>query len=90
MTGTLIFEGPIEEFLARKDEFAGQHISVFDAMDTNDIDVATPNQTIRSKEHLEELLLSAQNSPLEPIAEDEWEYIRQEVQRRIAEQRTAK
>ena len=90
MFDTPIFEGTIDELIERKAEFAGQHLALFTAPDTEEIDVPTPRTTIRSKEHLEEMLLAAQNSPLEPMTDNDWVYVREELARRIAAREAGK
>ena len=84
-----IFEGSAEEFIARQEEFAGRSISVFATPNEDEaIDIPTPRTTIRSREHLEELLLEAQNSPLETMPDDYAEFVMEEVRKLRAEGKT--
>ena len=92
MFDTLVFEGPIEELIERKEEFAGMRVGVFAAPETEEEYIANlpPPNAIRDKAHEEELMMSALQSPLETIDENYWENIQQEVQARLAARKTAK
>ena len=93
-----IFEGTIEELVERREEFAGQHLSLFatpeaEAEEEVDLDALPPppdSITIRDRAHLFQLFDEALASPLEPLADNEFEMMKQEVARRLAERKTAK
>ena len=83
MAALYVFEGSIEELIARREEFAGMHLKV-EATPEEAIPHAILPNTIRSKEHLLELLAEAENSPFEPLEANYKEMIMQEVRNRLA------
>ena len=86
-----IFEGTLEELIGRKEEFAGMKLQVFalpepateEPEDWSEL-LPDPPNTVRDLAHLEALLLEGLNSPQEPVTEQDWIEIRQEVHRRHA------
>ena len=91
-----IFQGSVEEFIARKEDFAGKQVSVFDApeeeeeIDWDSLPPPPDTITICDRAHEEELMLSALQSPLEPLPDNEAELIMEEVKKRLAARDAAK
>ena len=80
-----LFVGTVEEFVERKEEFAGKRLEVFETMDDRSTEgPSTPPHTIRDAAHLEELLLAGIASPKEEVTEQEWVDLRREVRDLLA------
>ncbi len=88
-----MIEGTTEEVTRQMQQsYAGQKLRVFIEPEENEAEEAenfgatlpTPPDTIRDKAHLVELLREGMQGEPEPIRQEEWAEIRQEVQRRLA------
>lgn len=95
MTQPQKFEGTVEEFMDRKEEFVGMRLQVFAIPSEETIGqkeeekawsalLPDPPNTVQDCAHLEALLLEGINSPQHPVTEETWEEIRREVRRRHA------
>ena len=93
MTQPQKFEGTVEEFMDRKEEFVGMRLQVFAIPSEETIGqkeeekawsalLPDPPNTVQDCAHLEALLLEGINSPQHPVTEETWEEIRREVRRR--------
>ena len=49
-------------------------------------ELPAPPFTVRDQEHLVQLLLEGSTGPREPVTEDEWTQLRQELRARLAPQ----
>jgi hypothetical protein len=81
-----MYDGTSEEITAllNKGYFAGQRVRLIVEPEVEDLSagIPAPPFTVRNKEHLIELLREGISSPSQPVTEETWDYIRQEVSRR--------
>ncbi len=95
MTQAQLIEGTAEEVSRQMQlNYAGQRVRVFvepegEGISTQDLaaDLPTPPFTVRSREHLVELLHEGINSPVTEFTDDTLEQMRQEVRKRQAQRR---
>ena len=92
MTQAQIIEGTTEEVTRlMQQSYAGQKLRVFVEPEGNEAEedlaagLPDPPLTVRSREHLVELLHEGFNSPVSEFTDDILEQMRQEVRRRLAE-----
>ena len=93
MTQAQMIEGTTEEVTRQMQQsYAGQNLRVFiepeeEAEEAEDLAAGLPDPpfTVRSREHLVELLEEGLNSPVSEFTDDTLEQMRQEVRRRLAQ-----
>ena len=94
MTQAQMIEGTTEEVTRQMQQsYAGQKLRVFIEPEENEAEEAEdlaaglldPPFTVRSREHLVELLNAGINSPVSEFTDDTLEQMRQEVRRRLAQ-----
>jgi hypothetical protein len=91
MTQAVMIEGTTEEVTRQMQQnYAGQKVRVFvEPEDAEDLAAGLPDPpfTVRSREHLVELLQEGMDSPVSEFTDDTLEQMRQEVRTRIARKR---
>ncbi len=93
MTQTQLIEGTAEEVSRQMQQhYAGQRVRVFIEPEDRDApasdlaaELPAPPFTVRSREHLVELLNEGINSPVTEFTDDTLEQMRQEVRKRQAQ-----
>lgn len=94
MTQAQMLEGTTEEVTRQMQQsYAGRKLRVFvepeenEAEEAEDLAAGLPDPpfTVRSREHLIELLREGMNSPVTEFTDDTLEQMRQEVRRRLAQ-----
>ena len=90
MTQAQMLEGTTEEVTRQiQQSYAGQNLRVFVEPEENEPEdlaagLPDPSFTVRSREHLIELLHEGMNSPVTEFTDDTLEQMRQEVRSRLA------